>query len=67
MKWQDLDRMGLLPTSLLAKFLDSFTFGFWAVNWDASRLVYDVVVQAETGFMSMNGHPDRPLRGCLWR
>ena len=27
---------------------------------DPSRLAYDVVIQAETGFMSMNGHPDKP-------
>ncbi|MEC7692866.1 MAG: CoA transferase, partial [Bacteroidota bacterium] len=29
-------------------------------DMDPSRLAYDVVIQAETGFMSMNGHPDKP-------
>ena len=60
MKWQDLDRMGLLPTSLLAKFPRLIHVRLLGSELDASRLAYDVVVQAETGFMSMNGHPDRP-------
>ncbi len=29
-------------------------------EFEPDRLAYDVVVQAETGFMSMNGHPNSP-------
>ena len=60
MKWQDLERMGLMPDHLQAQFPSLVHVRLIGYETDASRLAYDVVVQAETGFMSMNGHADRP-------
>ena len=60
MKWQDLERMGLLPDQLAAFFPSLVHVRLVGHDMDSSRLAYDVVIQAETGFMSMNGHPDRP-------
>ena len=60
MKWNDLDKMGLHPTELAKKFPRLVHVRLIGSEFDADRLAYDVVVQAETGFMSMNGHPDHP-------
>lgn len=60
MKWRDLERMGLLPHQLKSDFPSLIHIRLVGHDMDASRLAYDVVIQAETGFMSMNGHPDRP-------
>ena len=60
MKWRDLDAMGLLPDELARRFPRLIHVRLVGTEFDADRLAYDVVVQAETGFMSMNGHPDRP-------
>jgi crotonobetainyl-CoA:carnitine CoA-transferase CaiB-like acyl-CoA transferase len=60
MKWRDLDAMGLLPDELAHRFPRLVHVRLVGTEFDAERLAYDVVVQAETGFMSMNGHPDRP-------
>ncbi|MGB1384827.1 MAG: CaiB/BaiF CoA transferase family protein [Flavobacteriales bacterium] len=60
MKWRDLDAMGLLPDELARRFPRLVHVRLVGTEFDADRLAYDVVIQAETGFMSMNGHPDRP-------
>ena len=59
MKWRDLERMGLLPHELRTSFPSLVHIRLVGHDMDPSRLAYDVVIQAETGFMSMNGHPDR--------
>ena len=60
MKWNDLDIMGLMPHDLKAKYPKLIHVRLVGSEFDSQRLAYDVVVQAETGFMSMTGHPDRP-------
>ncbi|MDA0946048.1 MAG: CoA transferase [Bacteroidetes bacterium] len=60
MKWQDLQRMGLMPDVLARDFPRLVHARLVGYEWDAERLAYDVVVQAETGFMAMNGHPEAP-------
>ena len=60
MKWADLQRMGLMPDHLQEQFPRLVHVRLIGTEFDADRLAYDVVIQAETGFMSMNGHPDRP-------
>lgn len=60
MKWRDLERMGLLPHQLELSFPSLIHVRLVGHDMDPSRLAYDVVIQAETGFMSMNGHPDKP-------
>ena len=60
MKWQDLGLMDLLPHDLQARFPRLIHVRLIGSEFDPSRLAYDVVVQAESGFMSMNGHPERP-------
>ena len=60
MKWQDLALMDLLPHDLKARFPRLIHVRLIGSEFDPGRLAYDVVVQAESGFMSMNGHPDRP-------
>ena len=60
MKWADLERMGLMPDRLQSRFPDLVHVRLIGSELDTERLAYDVVIQAETGFMSMNGHPDRP-------
>ena len=60
MKWRDLERMGLLPHELRTSFPSLVHIRLVGHDMDPTRLAYDVVIQAETGFMSMNGHPDRP-------
>ena len=59
MKWQDLALMDLLPHDLQARFPRLVHVRLIGSEFDPDRLAYDVVVQAESGFMSMNGHPDR--------
>jgi crotonobetainyl-CoA:carnitine CoA-transferase CaiB-like acyl-CoA transferase len=60
MKWSDLERMGLMPDRLQSRFPHLVHVRLIGSEFDNDRLAYDVVIQAETGFMSMNGHPDRP-------
>lgn len=60
MKWRDLECMGLLPHELRTSFPSLVHIRLVGHDMDPSRLAYDVVIQAETGFMSMNGHPDKP-------
>ena len=61
MKWGDLDTMGLLPDRLSDAFPSPWCMCGWSASSSApDRLAYDVVVQAESGFMSMNGTPDGP-------
>ena len=59
MKWQDLALMNLLPHDLQIRFPRLVHVRLIGSEFDPDRLAYDVVVQAESGFMSMNGHPDR--------
>ena len=82
MKWRDLAVMELLPHTLREQFPQLVHVRLIGSEFDPDRLAYDVVVQAESGFMSMNGHSDRPparlpvalmdvlashARGCSWR
>ena len=60
MKWRDLEGMGLMPHQIKASFPSLVHIRLVGHDLDPSRLAYDVVIQAETGFMSMNGSPDRP-------
>jgi crotonobetainyl-CoA:carnitine CoA-transferase CaiB-like acyl-CoA transferase len=60
MKASDLERMGLMPDSLIRQFPKLVHVRLVGTEFDTDRLAYDVVIQAETGFMSMNGHADRP-------
>ena len=60
MKWGDLDAMGLLPDRLSQAFPHLVHVRLVGFEHSPDRLAYDVVVQAESGFMSMNGAPDGP-------
>ena len=60
MKWVDLDAMGLLPDQLADAFPRLVHVRLVGFEQQPERLAYDVVVQAESGFMSMNGNPDGP-------
>ena len=60
MKWGDLDTMGLLPDQLSNAFPQLVHVRLVGFEHRPDRLAYDVVVQAESGFMSMNGTPDGP-------
>ena len=60
MKWGDLDAMGLLPDRLSNAFPKLVQVRLVGFEQRPERLAYDVVVQAESGFMSMNGTPDGP-------
>ena len=59
-KARDLDAMGLNPESLARRHPHVVHVRLVGFEHLPERLAYDVVVQAEAGFMSMNGHPDRP-------
>ena len=58
MKWGDLDTMGLMPDQLSDAFPRLVHVRLVGFEQHPERLAYDVVVQAESGFMSMNGTPD---------
>lgn len=60
MKWGDLDAMGLLPDRLSQAYPHLVHVRLVGFEHRPDRLAYDVVVQAESGFMSMNGAPDGP-------
>lgn len=60
MKWRDLQSMGLMPDALARDFPKLVHARLVGYEWDTDRLAYDVVVQAETGFMAMNGHAETP-------
>lgn len=59
-KWNDLESMGLMPDVLAKRFPRLVHVRLVGFEHDAERLAYDVVIQAETGFMSMNGDPASP-------
>ena len=59
-KWSDLTKFNLLPEDLAARHPHLIRVRLVGFNESPERLAYDVVVQAETGFMSMNGFNDRP-------
>ena len=60
MKQADLDAMGLSPQVLSVLFPRLVHVRLVGYEFDSSRLAYDVVVQAESGFMSMNGYANTP-------
>jgi len=59
-KASDLARFGLEPADLARRHPHLIHVRLIGFASDPSRLAYDVVVQAEAGFMHMNGHPDQP-------
>ena len=60
MKDNDLAPMGLIPSSIAKSFPKLIHVRLVGSEFERDRLAYDVVIQAETGFMSMNGHPQQP-------
>ncbi len=59
-KTRDLERFGLTPRDLAKRHPHIIHVRLVGFKTTPERLAYDVVVQAETGFMHMNGHPDTP-------
>jgi len=56
-----LDRLGLQPEALAARHPHLIHVHLKGFLSDDNRPGYDMVVQAETGFMSMNGQGDGPI------
>ncbi|PCJ81297.1 MAG: carnitine dehydratase [Bacteroidetes bacterium] len=59
-KSSDLAKFNLTPKYIAEKFPDVVHIRLVGFAKEPDRLAYDVVVQAETGFMHMNGSHDRP-------
>lgn len=59
-KAADLAKFNLEPEDLARRHPHLIRVRLVGFDQAPERLAYDVVVQAETGFMSMNGFPDRP-------
>ncbi len=59
-KSADLRKFGLEPEDLARRHPHVVHVRLVGFPGAPERLAYDVVVQAETGFMSMNGEPDSP-------
>ena len=59
-KKSDLDKFNLQPEYIAAKYPELVHVRLVGFSDAQHRLAYDVVVQAETGFMHMNGAPDGP-------
>jgi crotonobetainyl-CoA:carnitine CoA-transferase CaiB-like acyl-CoA transferase len=59
-KKSDLDRFGLTPEDLAKRHPHLIHVRLIGFKNAPERLAYDVVVQAETGFMHMNGHAENP-------
>jgi crotonobetainyl-CoA:carnitine CoA-transferase CaiB-like acyl-CoA transferase len=60
---KDVEKMGLDPKSLLQKYPTLIVGRITGFSSDPLRVAYDVVLQAETGYMSMNGTPESgPLK-----
>lgn len=57
-KASDLKKFDLIPEKLAQKFPNIIHIRLIGFAESPDRLAYDVVVQAETGFMYMNGHPE---------
>jgi len=57
-KRADLPKLGLDPEALAAHFPRLIQVHLVGFEDAPARLAYDVVVQAETGYMAMNGDPD---------
>ena len=56
----DLAKFNLVPEDLAGRFPELVHIRLVGFADAPTRLAYDVVVQAETGFMHMNGSPDGP-------
>lgn len=54
------DRLGMRPDKLMETHPHLIHVRLVGYDDSPDRLAYDVVIQAETGFMSMNGHPEMP-------
>ena len=54
------DRLGMRPDKLMQSHPHLVHVRLVGYDDAPDRLAYDVVIQAETGFMSMNGHPEMP-------
>ncbi len=59
-KATDLDGFGLEPEALALRYPHLIHVRLIGFEAEPNRLAYDVVVQAETGFMHMNGASDGP-------
>ncbi|MAI23522.1 MAG: carnitine dehydratase [Crocinitomicaceae bacterium] len=59
-KQADLTKFNLEPKAVAARHPHLIRVRLVGFNDAPERLAYDVVVQAETGFMGMNGFDDRP-------
>lgn len=59
-KQADLTKFNLEPKAVAARHPNLIRVRLVGFNDAPERLAYDVVVQAETGFMGMNGFDDRP-------
>ncbi len=55
MKWLSLERLGLAPQNYKEKFPDKIIVNLLGYKNEPSRPAFDAVLQAETGWMSMNG------------
>ena len=56
----DLSKFKLEPQDIASRFPNLIHLRLVGFKEESSRLAYDVVVQAETGFMHMNGNNDGP-------
>ena len=59
-KEKDLEKFNLVPKDLAQRFPNLIHIRLVGFADAPTRLAYDVVVQAETGYMHMNGSPDGP-------
>lgn len=59
-KAADLEKFGLQPEQIAARYPHLIHVRLVGFSSAPDRLAYDVVVQAETGFMYMNGEPGAP-------
>ena len=59
-KLKDLEKFNLTPENIATRFPRLVHIRLVGFENQPERLAYDVVVQAETGFMHMNGSQDRP-------
>ena len=59
-KEEDLEKFDLEPKAVAQKYPNLIHVRLVGFGSDPSRLAYDVVIQAETGYMHMNGQADGP-------
>lgn len=58
MKWDSLEKLGLAPQNYLSKNPKKIIINLLGYKYEPHRPAFDAVLQAETGWMSMNGEPD---------